>query len=62
VRTAPFCRPLAHPSPSVHLPFQLDKAKDDNLIFRNTLERRTMYRSVRMKEPRYADSVVGSPD
>jgi hypothetical protein len=44
------------------LPFQLDKAKDDNLVFRNTLERRTMYRSVRMKEPRYADSVVGSPD
>lgn len=31
-------------------------------MFRSTLERRTIYRSIRMAEPRYADSVVGSPD
>ncbi|CED83789.1 kinase-like protein [Phaffia rhodozyma] len=41
---------------------KLDQAKDDKLILRNTLERRTIYRSIRMTEPRYADSVVGSPD
>lgn len=41
---------------------KLDQVKDENLIFRSTLERRTMYKSMRMSEPRYADSVVGSPD
>lgn len=41
---------------------KLDQVKDENLVFRSTLERRTMYRSMRMAEPRYADSVVGSPD
>ncbi|WVN85891.1 uncharacterized protein L203_101044 [Cryptococcus depauperatus CBS 7841] len=41
---------------------KLDQVKDDNLVFRSTLERRTIYRSIRATEPRYADSVVGSPD
>ncbi|GFZ49558.1 non-specific serine/threonine protein kinase [Saitozyma sp. JCM 24511] len=41
---------------------ELDQVKDENLVFRSTLERRTLYRSMRMAEPRYADSVVGSPD
>ncbi|KAL1406327.1 serine/threonine-protein kinase dbf2 [Vanrija albida] len=41
---------------------KLDQVKDENLVFRSTLERRTIYRSIRMTEPRYADSVVGSPD
>ncbi|EIW67258.1 hypothetical protein TREMEDRAFT_40420 [Tremella mesenterica DSM 1558] len=41
---------------------KLDQVKDENLVFRSTLERRTLYRSMRMAEPRYADSVVGSPD
>ncbi|WVR07582.1 hypothetical protein IAU60_004624 [Kwoniella sp. DSM 27419] len=41
---------------------KLDQVKDENLVFRSTLERRTIYRSIRMAEPRYADSVVGSPD
>ncbi|BEI86802.1 hypothetical protein CcaverHIS002_0701480 [Cutaneotrichosporon cavernicola] len=41
---------------------KLDQVSDDNLVFRSTLERRTIYRSMRMAEPRYADSVVGSPD
>lgn len=42
--------------------WQLDQVKDENLVVRSTLERRTMYKSMRMAEPRYADSVVGSPD
>lgn len=41
---------------------KLDRVSDDALVFRSTLERRTIYRSIRMAEPRYADSVVGSPD
>ncbi|KAL7414384.1 kinase-like protein [Mrakia frigida] len=41
---------------------KLDRAQDDKLVFRSTLERRTMYRSMRLLEPRTADSVVGSPD
>lgn len=41
---------------------KLDQVSDDDLVFRSTLERRTIYRSIRMAEPRYADSVVGSPD
>lgn len=41
---------------------KLDAVSDDALVFRSTLERRTIYRSIRMAEPRYADSVVGSPD
>ncbi|KAJ9100750.1 hypothetical protein QFC19_005489 [Naganishia cerealis] len=41
---------------------KLDQVKDENLVFRSTLERRTIYKSIRMAEPRYADSVVGSPD
>jgi hypothetical protein len=32
---------------------QLDQVKDENLVFRSTLERRTLYRSMRMAEPRY---------
>ncbi|KAI5451235.1 serine/threonine-protein kinase dbf2 [Naganishia albida] len=41
---------------------KLDQVKDENLVIRSTLERRTIYKSIRMAEPRYADSVVGSPD
>lgn len=32
---------------------QLDQVKDENLVFRSTLERRTIYRSIRATEPRY---------
>lgn len=32
---------------------QLDQVKDEALVFRSTLERRTIYRSMRMAEPRY---------
>lgn len=41
---------------------QLDKLKDQDLVVRSTLERRSMYKSLRAAEPRYANSVVGSPD
>lgn len=36
--------------------------KDNPIIHRSTLERRSLYRSIRNEDPRYADSVVGSPD
>ncbi len=41
---------------------QLDKVKDNQIIHRSTIERRSLYRSIRMEDARYADSVVGSPD
>lgn len=46
------------------MPFssQLDKVKDNQIIHRSTMERRSIYRSVRNEDPRYADSIVGSPD
>ena len=31
-------------------------------MHRSTLERRSIYRSIRQNVPRYADSIVGSPD
>lgn len=36
---------------------QLDQVKDENLVVRSTLERRTMYKSMRMAEPRYVSWV-----
>ncbi|KAI0685547.1 AGC/NDR protein kinase [Cytidiella melzeri] len=44
------------------LRIKLDKAKDNEVITRSTLERRSIYKSIRQQDPRYADSVVGSPD
>ncbi|KZS90293.1 AGC/NDR protein kinase [Sistotremastrum niveocremeum HHB9708] len=44
------------------LKVKLDKAKDYEIVQRSTLERRSMYRSIRAADPRYADSIVGSPD
>ena len=41
---------------------KLDKVKDQELIYRTTYEMRSMYKTLRMADPRYADSVVGSPD
>ncbi|KAL0950515.1 hypothetical protein HGRIS_007324 [Hohenbuehelia grisea] len=41
---------------------KLDKVKDNQIIHRSTLERRSIYRSIRSEDPRYADSIVGSPD
>ncbi|KAN0101080.1 Protein kinase-like domain containing protein [Tylopilus felleus] len=44
------------------LKIKLDKVKDNQVVYRSTLERRSIYRSVRHEDPRYADSIVGSPD
>ncbi|THG97893.1 hypothetical protein EW026_g4205 [Hermanssonia centrifuga] len=44
------------------LKIKLDKVKDKEVIHRSTLERRSIYRSIRHSDPRYADSIVGSPD
>ncbi|KAL1673273.1 kinase-like domain-containing protein [Schizophyllum commune] len=41
---------------------KLDQVKDNKLVQRSTMERRSIYRSIRQAEPRYADSIVGSPD
>ena len=44
------------------LKHKLDEVKNDELIFRSTIEMKSIYKSIRMAEARYADSVVGSPD
>lgn len=41
---------------------KLDQVKDNKLVQRSTMERRSIYRSIRQEDPRYADSIVGSPD
>ncbi|KAH9982055.1 kinase-like protein [Lactifluus volemus] len=44
------------------LKIKLDKVKDNQIIHRSTMERRSLYRSIRNEDLRYADSIVGSPD
>ncbi|KZT68829.1 kinase-like protein [Daedalea quercina L-15889] len=44
------------------LKVKLDKVKDNQIVHRSTMERRSIYRSIRNQDPRYADSIVGSPD
>lgn len=44
------------------LKIKLDKVKDNQVIHRSTLERRSIYRSIRNEDPKYANSTVGSPD
>jgi hypothetical protein len=44
------------------MPAQLDKVKDNQIVHRSTIERRSIYRSIRNEDARYADSIVGSPD
>ena len=41
---------------------QLQHVKESEPVYRSTSEMKDIYRSIRMSEPRYADSVVGSPD
>ncbi|KAH8922283.1 kinase-like protein [Atractiella rhizophila] len=41
---------------------KLEQMKEEKLVFRSTMERKTMYMSMRQEAPRSADSVVGSPD
>ncbi|KXN84836.1 Serine/threonine-protein kinase sid2 [Leucoagaricus sp. SymC.cos] len=43
-------------------PLKLDKVKDNQIIQRTATERRSIYKSIRSSDPRYADSIVGSPD
>lgn len=48
-----------------HRSFQLDNVKSTealDVMKRSTMERRSIYRSIRQTDPRYADSIVGSPD
>ncbi|KAJ7051200.1 AGC/NDR protein kinase [Mycena amicta] len=44
------------------LKLKLDKVKDNQVVHRSTIERRSIYRSIRNEDARYADSIVGSPD
>ncbi|EIM91983.1 AGC/NDR protein kinase [Stereum hirsutum FP-91666 SS1] len=44
------------------LKVKLDRVKDNEVVHRSTIERRSIYRSIRNEDPRYADSIVGSPD
>lgn len=41
---------------------QLDSVADSPLVLRSTLEMKSIYKSIRLADARYADSVVGSPD
>jgi cell cycle protein kinase DBF2 len=41
---------------------KLDEVKDNNVITRSTMERRSIYRTLRKQDLRYANSVVGSTD
>ncbi|KAF8708075.1 Extension Ser/Thr-type protein kinase, partial [Rhizoctonia solani] len=44
------------------LKHKLEEASDENVVHRSTMDRRSMYRSMRNEDARYADSIVGSPD
>lgn len=41
---------------------QLDEVADSPLVYRSTLEMKSIYKTLRLADARYADSVVGSPD
>lgn len=44
-------------------PPQLDEVADNSpLVYRSTLEMKSIYKTLRLADARYADSVVGSPD
>ncbi|BGP02179.1 AGC/NDR protein kinase [Rhodotorula toruloides ATCC 204091] len=51
-----------NPGKIEHLKHKLDEVADSPLVFRSTLEMKSIYKSIRMADARYADSVVGSPD
>ena len=40
----------------------MDEVADSPLIFRSTIEMKSIYKTLRLADQRYADSVVGSPD
>ncbi|KAI0089924.1 AGC/NDR protein kinase [Irpex rosettiformis] len=51
-----------HPTRIESLKIKLDKAKDNAVVTRSTLERRSNFQKMIKADPRYADSIVGSPD
>ncbi|ORY88965.1 kinase-like domain-containing protein [Leucosporidium creatinivorum] len=51
-----------NPGKIENLKHKLDEVSDSALIFRSTVDMKSIYKSIRMADPRYADSVVGSPD
>ncbi|BGP18635.1 serine/threonine-protein kinase dbf2 [Rhodosporidiobolus nylandii] len=51
-----------NPGKIEHLKHKLDEVADSPLVFRSTIEMKSLYKSIRMADARYADSVVGSPD
>ncbi|KAF8184616.1 kinase-like domain-containing protein [Mycena galopus ATCC 62051] len=44
------------------LKVKLDKVKDNQIVHRSSIERRSIYCSIRNEDARYVDSIVGSPD
>ncbi|GAA5869143.1 hypothetical protein JCM3774_003963 [Rhodotorula dairenensis] len=51
-----------NPGKIEHLKHKLDEVADSPLVFRSTLEMKSIYKTLRLADARYADSVVGSPD
>ncbi|KAK4057117.1 serine/threonine-protein kinase dbf2 [Microbotryomycetes sp. JL221] len=51
-----------NPGKIEHLKHKLDEVKDCELVYRSTVEMKSIYKSIRQADLRYADSVVGSPD
>ncbi|CAH7684635.1 AGC/NDR protein kinase [Phakopsora pachyrhizi] len=45
------------------LKHRLEEAKEEDLqLWRSTVEMKSVYKTMRLQDPRYADSIVGSPD
>ncbi|GAA5938756.1 uncharacterized protein JCM15063_004860 [Sporobolomyces koalae] len=51
-----------NPGKIEHLKHKLDEVADSPLVFRSTIEMKSIYKTLRLAEHRTADSVVGSPD
>ncbi|GAA5959762.1 hypothetical protein JCM3765_000093 [Sporobolomyces pararoseus] len=51
-----------NPGKIEHLKHKLDEVADSPLIMRSTIEMKSIYKTLRLADHRYADSVVGSPD
>ncbi|GAA5876814.1 hypothetical protein JCM16303_006293 [Sporobolomyces ruberrimus] len=51
-----------NPGKIEHLKHKLDEVADSPLILRSTIEMKSIYKTLRLADQRYADSVVGSPD
>ena len=44
------------------LKHKLDEVKENDIIYRSTIERRSIFKSLKLNQARWADSIVGSPD